>query len=125
MVKQFLAKDKDIVQAILFGSLAQGTEQPHSDIDIAIKTSGKLQTQKKQELIEALAELLGRPVDLIDLRSVGEPLLGQILQYGQQIVGTEQDFTELALRHVYANEDFVPYLKRALKERRDRWIDSL
>ena len=29
---------------------------------------------------------------------------------------------ELMRRHVYANEDFVPYLERLLDERRKAWI---
>ena len=39
-------------------------------------------------LIGDLAEALGRPVDLIDLRSVGEPLLGQILAHGVRLRGS-------------------------------------
>lgn len=123
-VTQLLAKDKNISQAIIFGSMVLGTLKPDSDIDIAIKTSGPMETQKKIDLIESLAGLLGRPVDLVDLRTVGEPLLGQILQYGRQIKGSESNFASLALKHLYANEDFMPYVKRALRGRRERWIKS-
>ena len=121
-VTQLLSKDDEISQAILFGSMIQGTLKPGSDIDIAIKTVAPLDTQKKINLVESLANLLGRPVDLIDLRTVGEPLLGQILQYGKQIKGNDSYLASLALKHLYANEDFMPYVKRALKERRERWI---
>lgn len=122
LVAQLLSKDEEIVMAIVFGSISKGSSKSDSDIDIAIKTRSPLKTQYKKALIESLAALLGRPVDLVDLRTIGEPLLGQILQYGKQIKGSDSNLASLALQHLYANEDFMPYLYRALKERRSRWI---
>jgi len=121
-VVQLVCNDKSISQAIIFGSMAKGALKPESDIDIAIKTVSPLKTQKKIAFIESLANLLGRPVDLVDLRTVGEPLLGQILQYGKQVKGSDSNWASLALKHLYANEDFMPYVNRALRERRERWI---
>ena len=118
LVAQLLSKDDEIVMAIVFGSISKGSSKPDSDIDIAIKTRSPLKTQYS----ESLATLLGRPVDLVDLRTAGEPLLGQILQYGKQIKGSDSSLASLALQHLYANEDFMPYVYRALKERRSRWI---
>jgi len=100
---------------------AHNIESTKSIIDIAIKTRSPLKTQHKKALIESLASLLGRPVDLVDLRSTGEPLLGQILHYGKQVKGSDSSLASLALQHLYANEDFMPYVHRALKERRSRW----
>ncbi len=122
LAAQLLGKDEEIVLAIVFGSISKGSSKPDSDIDIAIKTRSPLKTQHKKALIESLATLLGRPVDLVDLRTTGEPLLGQILQYGKQVKGSDSSFASLALQHLYANEDFMPYVHRALKERRTRWI---
>jgi len=65
---------------------------------------------------------MGRAVDLVDLNKVGQPLLSQIIKYGMVIKGQEEIFTELATKNVYANEDFLPYIKRSLKERRENWI---
>lgn len=122
LLTQLLSKDDTISLAMVFGSVAKDTPKSDSDIDIAIKTNKPLKTQQKIALIQSIAKQLGRPVDLIDLRTVGEPLLGQIIQYGKQIKGNNNDIASLALQHLYANEDFMPYLQRALKERRERWI---
>ena len=69
-----------------------------------------------------IAQIIGRPVDLIDLQTVGQPLLSQIIKDGIVIKGTSEAFTELAIKNVYANEDFLPYIKRSLKVRREKWI---
>ena len=51
-------------------------------------------------------------------------MLGQIINGGKRILGADVDFAELALKHLYAQEDFVPYIERTLKERRQKWINS-
>ena len=61
-------------------------------------------------------------VDLIDLRTIGEPLLGQILKHGRQVRGEAVDLAPLMQRHVYAMEDFMPYVERMLEERKQAWI---
>jgi hypothetical protein len=58
---------------------------------------------------------------LVDLRTVGEPLLGQILKHGRVTEGEVTDLTALMQRHVYAMEDFMPYVERTLEERRRAW----
>jgi predicted nucleotidyltransferase len=70
---------------IVFGSVARGRERPDSDVDIAVAARRALSVEQKIALIEAMAERTGRPIDLIDLRTIGEPLLGQILRHGQPL----------------------------------------
>ena len=117
-----LEKDPEISLAILFGSYAGGTIRPESDIDLAIKLTKPLVEDKKIQIIEQVAQIFGRAVDLVDLQRAGEPLLSQIIEYGKVVKGRRQDFTEMAIRNVYANEDFLPYIKRSLQTRRERWI---
>ncbi len=121
-LKKELEQDSEVHLAILFGSYAKGIVRPESDIDIAIKLDTPLVENKKMQLVQLLAQIFGTAVDLVDLRNVGEPLLGQIIKYGKLIKGTKRDITEQALRNVYDNEDFLPYVKRALQLRRARWI---
>ena len=64
LVAQLLAKDEEISMAIVFGSISKGSSKPDSDIDIAIKTRSPLKTQHKKALIESLAALVDRPVDI-------------------------------------------------------------
>lgn len=123
-LKSYFGQSSDIELVILFGSLASGQFSPDSDLDIAIKKKKALSLQEKQQLIEELAQLTGRAVDLVDLTIAGEPILGQIINKGLRLCGVDAVYTRLALNHLYAQSDFVPYIKRTLKERREQWINS-
>ena len=119
---QVLERHSAIRLALLFGSLAKGTARFESDLDLAVGADHPLDVNETIELISDLAVVTGRPVDLIDLSTVGEPLLGQIIAGGRRIVGSDTLFAELVLKHLYNEEDFVPYQRRILKERREAWI---
>ncbi len=118
---KLLASQGDIELAILFGSHAAGTARPDSDIDIAIRATDILSGRRKQQLISSIADLFGVPVDLVDLRVVGEPLLGEILK-GRKLVGSSRLYAQYVSRHLFDAADFVPLQRRMLKERRERWI---
>lgn len=121
-VAAVLANHPDIRVAIVFGSVARGSADQNSDVDVAIQAAEPMNAEEKLQLIGELAAATGRPVDLIDLSTVGEPLLGQILKHGRMIRGTTADRARLMQRHVYALEDFMPYVERTLAERRRAWI---
>jgi len=121
-IRQVLERHKAIRLALLFGSLAKGTAHRESDLDLAVGADHPLDADETMELISDLAEALGRPVDLIDLSTVGEPLLGQIIDGGRRVVGSNTLYAGLLLKHLYNQEDFVPYQRRILKERREAWI---
>lgn len=74
--------------AVVFGSMAVGAESPNSDLDIAVQARQPLSSDQKMVLMEALALVVNRPVDLIDLRMAGQPLLHEIVSKGQQILAT-------------------------------------
>ena len=82
-----LKNHPDVRLAILFGSLASGRQTTESDLDLAVDAGRPLDLSLKMSLISELADRIGRPVDLVDLRSAGEPLLGQVLRYGKKILG--------------------------------------
>ena len=107
---------------MVFGSCAKGTARPDSDLDIALDAGQSLTPLQHMSLIGALAETTGRPVDLVDLRTVGEPLLGQILQHGQRIDGSDEVQAQYLTRHLIDVADFVPLQQRILQERRTAWI---
>jgi predicted nucleotidyltransferase len=110
--------------AILFGSCGKGTARSGSDIDLAVLAKRPLTSAERESLIGHVALLMGRPVDLVDLSSAGEPLLNQILTTGKRITGEDTEFAQLMMRNVVANADFVPLQRRLLKERRDAWIGN-
>jgi len=121
-IRAALASQAGVRMLILFGSLATGRENPESDTDLAIDAGRTLDAESKMALVGKLAEFTGRPVDLIDLRTVGEPLLGQILKYGKRLAGDDAVYAELIKRHVFEEADFMPYYRRILGERRNAWI---
>ncbi|MFT4246757.1 MAG: nucleotidyltransferase domain-containing protein [Pseudomonas sp.] len=108
--------------AVIFGSVASGTALADSDLDIAVDVGRPLDASARFGLIEALAAATGRAVDLIDLRTVGEPLLGQIVKHGRRVIGRDADQAELVRRHLFEVQDFLPYVDRMLSERRRAWI---
>ena len=117
-----LALHSSVRLAILFGSLAAGKGQSDSDVDLAIDMGEPLGFERKMFLIGELAKVTGRPIDLVDLQVVGEPLLGQIVKYGKRVVGDDFAYAELIKRHLFAEADFMPYVRRILEERRNAWI---
>jgi predicted nucleotidyltransferase len=122
LILSALASHPEIRTAILFGSLATGQGHYDSDIDLAIDTGQPLETNAKMTLMAELAECTGRPVDLVDLQIIGEPLLGQVLKHGKRLRGEDNLYAELIMRHVFAEADFMPYYRRILNERRSEWI---
>jgi len=113
----------DIKLAILFGSVARGNERPDSDVDIAVAGSRPLDAALQMRLIESLAATVGRPVDLVDLRKAGYFLLRQALLHGETIYCADRSLlAEMRKRMVFEREDFAPYHRRVLGERRRAWI---
>ncbi|MDZ7804369.1 type VII toxin-antitoxin system MntA family adenylyltransferase antitoxin [Thiohalophilus sp.] len=121
-LREILGHHPNIRLAILFGSLATDRAGRDSDLDIAISLGRPMTSEEQMALISELGERIGRPVDLIDLTRVGEPLLGQIIRHGRLLVGEKADYTKLKVRHLLDQADFVPYQQRLLAERRQKWI---
>jgi uncharacterized protein len=119
----FFSRQADIRLAMLFGSAASGRLSAQSDVDIAVLADAALTAQRKVELMGSIALLCGRPVDLVDLRTAGQPLLGQIVQ-GQRLKGSTNLLAQLAYRNVIERSDFLPLIERSLAQRRHAWIQA-
>ena len=118
-----LSLDEDIVIAIAFGSIVTGGLRPDSDVDIAILTQQSLNTQRRQELICLLADITGRPVDLVNLRTAGVMVMRSLLKHGKRLVCKDRRaYDSLVSRMLVDVADFLPYHQRLLKERRNAWI---
>lgn len=118
-----LAAERDVQVAIAFGSLARGEARFDSDVDVAVLTDRPLTSDRRAELMELVATVTGRSVDLIDLRAAGVPLLRTALREGRELVRKDQAaYGRLVARMVADAEDLVPLQQRLLKERRERWI---
>jgi predicted nucleotidyltransferase len=121
-IRTVLARHPEICLAIVFGSVATGGASPASDVDLAVAAERSLNVEEKMALMAELAEATGRPIDLIDLHAVGEPLLGQIIKHGLRILGTDGRYADLLKRYLFEEADFMPYYRRILEERRAAWI---
>lgn len=108
--------------AMVFGSVASGQQGPASDLDLGVDAGRCLTASEKIALISEVAGRTGRPVDLVDLHTVGEPLLGQILRHGKRILGSDTRYANLIRRHLFDQADYLPYRNRILSERRQAWI---
>jgi len=123
-IRGVLAAHGRITLAVLFGSMVDLKGRSDSDIDVAVAADRVLSTDEKMDLIGRLAESLGRPVDLIDLKTAGEPLPGEIICNGRRVLGTDVAYAGLIRKHVFDQADFLPYRSRILDERRRAWIAS-
>jgi len=124
LLMKWLQGHSEIELAMLFGSYAKGTATKSSDVDIALQLSGGgvICAEKKMEYLNQLSLIVNTMVDIVDLRTVGQPLLAQIMKYGKCLVGSKEVFSQLAVRNVNSTEDFTPNIERMLKERRVRWL---
>ena len=94
--------------AFAFGSVTSGTAQADSDLHIAVPALQLLSASQKMAWIGDLAEATGPPVGFVDLRTVGEPLLGQNLSHGRRLVGSTEAHGRLLSRHLIDAADFLP-----------------
>lgn len=118
-----LAEERDVQLAVAFGSLARSEARFDSDVDIAVLTVRPLTTERRASLMELVASVVGRAVDLVDLRTAGVPLLRSVLRGGRELVRTDEAaYGRLVARMVTDAEDLLPLQQRMLRERRERWI---
>jgi uncharacterized protein len=122
-VAEALAADPGLLLAVAFGSASKGRARPDSDIDIAVLAQEPLSIERREQMIRRIAEITGRPVDLVDLRSAGVPMLRTILTDGRTLLCRDQRARERLITTMLADvEDFLPLRQQLLKDRRDRWI---
>lgn len=68
-----------------FGSRLEGTSGPESDWDLAVLVPGKLDPLTLWDLAGELAEIVGDPVDLLDLRTATTVMQYQIITTGRRL----------------------------------------
>ncbi len=113
----------EISIAVLFGSLAEGNSHAGSDLDLAVQLPTMPSVKQKMKLVSDLVIQTGRPVDLIDLRDTGQPLLGEIVEKGIMVRGGTDAKGDLLFKSIMLQEDFAGYQQRILQERRKAWIE--
>jgi predicted nucleotidyltransferase len=122
-LRRVLSRYPELRLAIVFGSCAAGNAGRTSDLDLAVLAVQPLDSATRAKLIGDLATAFDRPIDLVDLKTVGEPLLGEVFK-GRRILGQDAVYAQLLTRHLLDVADFLPLRERILEERRRRWIGS-
>jgi predicted nucleotidyltransferase len=74
-----------LLAVYLFGSHAQGTAGPTSDLDLAVLVEGKLDPLRAWELAQELAAQVGCEVDLLDLRAASTVMQYQVITTGMRL----------------------------------------
>lgn len=118
-------ENPEIRVALLFGSLAKGKARPESDVDIAVSKGRPLDKEERKAIIIALAEITGRPIDLIDLEDARGLILKKSLTEGIPLIPSDPATLEKLLkRMVYDEEDFAPLINHLKKERIAAFING-
>jgi len=123
LLRRIFDARSDVAVAILFGSLARKAGDWESDIDIGILSREALASSDKEALIEQIAMIVGRAVDLVDLRTANPTLLRQILTTGKLVYCPDRSaYAKLIAKLIFDVEDWAPYRDRILTDRRHAWI---
>lgn len=75
----------------LFGSRAQDTARPDSDLDLAILVAGYADPQTLWVLSSRLANQVGCEVDLLDFRAASTVMQYQVLTTGRRLWGKDPE----------------------------------
>jgi predicted nucleotidyltransferase len=74
-----------LIAIYIFGSMADNSATPESDIDIAFLTFRKISAVEKWKIQEELASKLNQDVDLIDLKDATTILQTEVIEKGKLI----------------------------------------
>ncbi len=110
-----------LVALYLFGSAATGETHAHSDVDLAFLGVEPLPACERFDLQEQAASLLGRSVDLVDLRAASTVLRMQVVSTGRLLWEGDADergrFEDLAFSsYARLNEERRAIVEQARRE---------
>lgn len=99
-IETALASDSSLVNTIrnalsqalaiyAFGSRLNATANANSDLDLAVLVAGYADPIQLWNLSGELADIVGCPVDLLDMRAASTVMQYQILQTGRRLWGLE------------------------------------
>lgn len=84
IVQTLQARLPNLLAVYAFGSRVQGTGGPQSDLDLAVLVAGYADPLVLFDLAGELADLVGCPVDLVDLRAASTVMQYQIVTTGER-----------------------------------------
>ncbi len=93
-----LAAFPETLAVYAFGSRINANANADSDLDLSVLVAGYADPLRLWELSGELADIVGCPVDLLDMRAASTVMQYQILQTGRRLWGSE---LEVGLFEVY------------------------
>ncbi|MBR7889603.1 nucleotidyltransferase domain-containing protein [Marinomonas sp. A79] len=103
----------------LFGSQADGSAGPSSDVDIAVLLEKKLDSVARFDLEQILAIKLDKDVDLVDLLTASTVLQNQVIMNGELLFGSENEQAKFEMQimsmYQHLNEERADILQEYLK----------
>ncbi|QZA78131.1 nucleotidyltransferase domain-containing protein [Deefgea tanakiae] len=75
----------NLLAVYLFGSFAKGEAHAQSDVDLAVLLAGNSEPVALWEVGQAIATVINRDVDLIDLRQASTVMQYQVITQGQRL----------------------------------------
>lgn len=87
----------------LFGSAATGEALAGSDIDLAVLVPGRLSGADLLESTHQLSVVVGRPVDLLDMRACDDVINMQIIMQGECLSAPDLYQSELFATHRFSD----------------------
>jgi predicted nucleotidyltransferase len=100
-LREALRTEPNVRFALLFGSMAAGTDTPQSDIDVLVDLRDA-SFERLVDLGTKLKEILGRHVDLVELQEAesDQAFLAHLLTGGRVLVDREEMWTRLQARQL-------------------------
>lgn len=109
--------------ALVFGSFAKGLLKFESDLDVAIVTAAPLSLDQKMDLVRALVDRFGRPVDVIDLTSTHGAIARIALTQGILVFCRDhRAYAERIRRMIYDQADWMPIVRSADRMVINKWL---
>jgi predicted nucleotidyltransferase len=118
IIKNFLIKNLDVDVIYLFGSSVKNTMREDSDIDIAFLSEKFIDTFDLFLLSQKLADLVGREVDLIDIKKATTVFQTQIISTGIVIYSRDEK-----KRAIFEMITYKSYAR--LNEEREEILDKI
>ena len=85
VVRMLKAAWPDLLAIYAFGSRIKGTANPASDLDLAVLVPAYAPPLQLWELASQLADVVGCPVDLLDLRAASTVMQHQVIMQGTRL----------------------------------------
>lgn len=108
-LREALERFPEIRLAVLFGSVARGTETARSDLDLGVLLEAGSPVDRLWDIDLAAGSALGRVVDLIDLRRAPPLLRFEITRDGWPVVEREpEEWVRFKVRAMLDWWDWAP-----------------